>query len=78
MIDTKIVLELSKILGEGLLQHPNAHIQMIGYCPDEGYRTWLAEFKGQLFLLDDQGNGWYCIITALNDKSEVRGLVHPA
>lgn len=44
-------------------------ITIVGHCPDEGYLTYLFNYKGRYILFFDRGNGYYTFMREVPDIS---------
>lgn len=42
-------------------------LKCICYAPNIGYRCWIFKYKGILVALDDLGNGWYGLYSAVTN-----------
>lgn len=46
-------------------------IRIIGYCPNEGYTSWLFQYKQAYVILFDEGNGYYSFDREVDNIGEL-------
>ena len=46
-------------------------LKIIGYLPEDGYNSWLFQYKNSYVLCYDDGNGWYSFGREIHDISKL-------